>query len=221
MPSIELALSKIDTWLRAGGLPYAHESPRALSEGWWEQVRKLMQFRVRIGPVRPIDCSRPDEELEGLYEAIVKPKVRPAARTARVDGAVTKALDRLAPRMASGHTVRGYRDRPISVLRYASDADKAVVIEAVNLAASTAETDAYALSSKLRSIQESNENVSLIVGYLASPGGLNGEASLKEWLEHDAHVQAYDLGRETSAFHDSVRQMLSELQLGPNLFAGE
>jgi hypothetical protein len=74
---VELARTKIEHWLQTGEVPYAKQPLVPLSDAWWDQVRKLMQFRVRIGSVQPIDCQRSEEEIETLYEAIVKPQMSP------------------------------------------------------------------------------------------------------------------------------------------------
>jgi hypothetical protein len=73
MPYLELARDQIAAWHRAGTLPYAHEALAPLSTAWWAQVRRLMQWRVRLDPTRPIDCRCAEEEIERLYEAWIRP----------------------------------------------------------------------------------------------------------------------------------------------------
>jgi hypothetical protein len=217
--SLELAKTKIEHWLMTGNVPYAKQPLTPLSEAWWEQVRKLMQFRVRIGTIQPIDCQRPEEEVESLFEAVVKPQVSAQARAARVNGAVTRALgNQLASQMVYRKPVSGFRNRKISVLRHLEDARHLVVVDAVNLAATTAEEDTYALISKLRSIRYQNEGTnrgtSFVVGYLASPAGLNGEASLKDWFEQDAGVPMFDLTRQATVFRERVQDALAAVNDG-------
>ena len=74
-PFLQLAQAKIEDWHTSGELPYASDTLVPLSEAWWEHVRKLMAFRVQISAVQTIDCQRPEEEIETLFEAIVHPKV--------------------------------------------------------------------------------------------------------------------------------------------------
>jgi hypothetical protein len=215
-PFLDLLKSKLDYWLEGNPLPYANPSPEPFSQAWWDHVRKLMQFRVRIGKVESIACVRPEEEIETLYEAVVKPHVSSHKQAARVSRAVTDALGpRLARRLTYGKPVLGYRNREINVLRHVADARRLVVVEAVNLAATTAETETYALDSKLRSIiqqaEESNITPSIVLGYLASPKGLNGEGTLKDWLEHDLNIKLYDLTRERQEFHDSVQDKVAHV----------
>ncbi len=58
-----------------------------------------------------------------------------------------------------------------------------MILDGVNLASSSAETDADALVSRLQRVLEAQGrdamDVRPLVGYLASPNGLNGE-----WIEH-------------------------------------
>jgi len=68
-PFFQLAQAKIEAWHRSGELPYATEPLAPLSEAWWDQARKLMAFRVQIGAVQTIDCTRPEDEIETLFEA--------------------------------------------------------------------------------------------------------------------------------------------------------
>ena len=214
--SLEATKAKIENWLETGRLPYAQENLIPLSEAWWTQVRKLLQFRVRIGIVLPINCQHPEEEVETLFDAVVKPHVPSHERTARVSGAVTRALGRyLASQLPCGESVAGFHNRPIPVLRCISGKQQMVIVEGVNLAAATAEKDTYALTSKLRSIRnqndDSNRRTSFVVGYLASPAGLNGEATLKEWFEKDVGIPMFDLTREPSLFRENVLNAVTSL----------
>jgi hypothetical protein len=74
----EIARAKIEGWHARGELPYQKEPLAALGEGWWEAVRALLQWRVRLGHVRVVTCRDPEWELERLYEALVQP-LRPVA----------------------------------------------------------------------------------------------------------------------------------------------
>src|SRR5262249_22622520 len=70
-PYLEMARIQIEAWLRAGTLPYATEPLPPLSDEWWAQVRRLMQWRVRLDVTRPIDCDAAEAGLEQLYAALV------------------------------------------------------------------------------------------------------------------------------------------------------
>jgi hypothetical protein len=70
---LELARSQIEVWLQEGRLPYATEPLAPLSAEWWEHVRRLMPWRVRVGLTRTIDCRCVEEEIERLYAFWVRP----------------------------------------------------------------------------------------------------------------------------------------------------
>lgn len=73
IPYLEMARDQIEAWSRGTSLPYTPASPTPLSAEWWEQVRRLMPWAVRLDPVRTIDCRTADEEIESLYEFYVRP----------------------------------------------------------------------------------------------------------------------------------------------------
>ncbi len=100
-PYLEMARAQIEAWRRSGTLPYALEPAPPLSPAWWEQVRALMQWRVRLDPPRPIDCRHPETEIEALYTTWVQPQ---ATRTlaAADDGAAP-------PPQVAGRAERGRR----------------------------------------------------------------------------------------------------------------
>jgi hypothetical protein len=70
---LEIIREKIEGWRRLGELPYQTAPLLPLSAAWWEEVRRLLQWRVRLGPIQPLVCHNPEAELEGLYEALVQP----------------------------------------------------------------------------------------------------------------------------------------------------
>lgn len=219
MASLNLAQSKIERWLETGKVPYATEEATPLSEAWWKQVQDLMQFRIRIGSLHPIDCQQPAEEIESLFEAVVKPEVAQVHRTERVDGAVTRALgDRLAKHFEYGAPVPGYRQRQIKVTRHLVRDDALVVIEGINLASPNAVEDTFALVGKLHNIQRNQElKTEFVLGYLASPSGLNGEADLKEFIEKEIEAPVLDLTRESSEFRARVVEALHNIPQGADL----
>src|SRR5687767_15092340 len=53
---LEAAQAQILGWLQRRELPYDREALKPLSEAWWDHVRRLMQFSIRVGPVQPVDC---------------------------------------------------------------------------------------------------------------------------------------------------------------------
>ena len=70
---LEITRAKLEGWLRLGELPYQTEPHLPLSEGWWEQVRRLFQWRVRLGSSQALVSRDPEADLEQLYQAVVQP----------------------------------------------------------------------------------------------------------------------------------------------------
>jgi hypothetical protein len=92
-----------------------------------------------------------------------------------------------------------------------------LVVDGVNLASSDAETQSDALVSRLLRIKAGNETPSIqrevkaCIGYLASPHGLNGEATLVEWIREKCEAQIFDLVRETDRFASVVHTELDAI----------
>ena len=128
---------------------------------------------------------------------------------------VSHALGDLAGGLIHGKTVKGYQGREGQVLRHIQDAQRIVVVESVNLAATTAEDDLYALISRLRSVQaqgkQENRHVELALGYLTSPHGLNGERPLIEWAQKDLDCLLYDLLTQQDNFQGQPRQAIANV----------
>jgi hypothetical protein len=70
---LELTRDKLEGWHQLGELPYQTEPHSPLSEGWWEQVRRLLQWRVRLGSIHSLVCRNPEADLEQLYQSFVQP----------------------------------------------------------------------------------------------------------------------------------------------------
>lgn len=218
-PFLQLAQAKIEAWHRSGELPYTTGPLAPLSEAWWEQVRKLMAFRVQIGAVQTLDCIRPEDEIETLYEAVVHPQVSQRVSRRRIDGALKQALGNLSSHLQRNQTVPGFRNRRVSVARCLADERRTLVVEALNFAARDAEKDADAMTSKLERISEAKQDTRFVVGYLASPAGLNGEGVLKEWVEHKMHIKLFDLTREEIQFRQQVAKEAAQIGDGLDVFA--
>ena len=204
------AVAKIREWAGTGSIPYATGPLEPLSDAWWEQVRRLMRFNVRIGPSHHVDLRDPDVEMDLLFEAVVQPNTTARHRASRVEGAVTHALGSLAKRLRRHDRVPGYAGRDVRVMRSISDGRKVVVVDAVNLAARSAEKEADATTSRLCRVKENSSglDVQLVVGYLASPGGLNGEHALKQWMEYRLGTPLHDLVRDAGRFKSVATQAI-------------
>ena len=213
-PYLKAAEAQILKWINVKELPYQSNTMDLLSEEWWNHLRKLMGFRVRFDEAKPINCFMPNDEVDALFEATVKPKLPYKKRLQRVDFAISHALGKqLSSRLTPHYKVAGYRGREVAVSKAFSVNNRLLVIDGVNLAAATAEEDADALTSKLLRIKESKNSsgITFAIGYIASPNGLNGEGVLKDWIEYKTESKLYDLTRQSGEFAVVVENSLSSL----------
>jgi hypothetical protein len=201
-----LVQSQIDGWIENRSLPYEPPSLRLLSHSWWEHVQKLLQFSVRLDSISLLNVSDPEEEAETLFEAIVQPHVSRKRKVERIDRAVANALGNLSSSFASHVKVPGFHGRQVKVLRCATNRNRTVIVEAVNLASRDAEIDADALYGRLSRIRanQSKQEIRFVLGYLASPGGLNGEKALKEFIEERIETPMFDLDRQRDEFQEAA-----------------
>jgi hypothetical protein len=213
LPFLNAARAQLEGWLARGELPYCADPPPPLSDRWWEHARRLLKFSVRLETPRALDCRDPERELESLFDALVQPKRDIRERNLRIEQAIGRALGRSRlKRFRRGYEAPGFQGRPVKVLRAAEGPRGLVVIEGVNLALNTAEPDADRLASKVGRVRQNAEatDTHFVLGFLASPGGLNGEAALKAWIEQQSGSPMYDLDREPDAFRSAVESALSE-----------
>ena len=85
-----------------------------------------------------------------------------------------------------------------------------MVIEGINLATSQAEIQADATVSKLLRLRSGlGGDFSILVGYLASPDGINGESVLLKWLEEQTGALALDLMKQRADFHTEADRMVA------------
>lgn len=210
-PYLELVCSQIRSWLRKGSVPYQREPLRPLSDEWWEQVRRLLKFRVHVDEPKPIECMHPDLELEALYEAVARPRQKQHRRRTRLEATFKEAVgDRLASELGSHAAICGYHNRSVEVFKHAEVDDRHLVVEVVNLATSEAEKDADALTSRLLRIKAGPLSgcTRFVLGYIASPSGLNGEGVMKDWIEEKAGSRLYDVVNEAPQFADQISDVL-------------
>ncbi len=93
------------------------------------------------------------------------------------------------------------------------------MIEGINLATSQAEVQADATVSKLLRLRSGlDRDCSILVGYLASPEGINGESVLLRWLEERTGALALDLMKQRADFHTSANRMVAEADGQKSLF---
>ena len=204
-------------WIKSGEMPYAHSEIVPHSDSWWKHVSALLVHQIRASEPRPIDSVNPSEEIEPLYDAVVGPRRALKERAQRIDRAISKCLGNLGRKLDKG-SVRGFKGRDVEVHRFKSGLNKMLIIDGVNLASASAETEVDALVSKLLRIRAGSESseaprtVRLCVGYLASPHGLNGEAVLVDWIQERAEAETFDLIRERDKFVSAVDNELATIE---------
>jgi hypothetical protein len=214
---IEGVRKELWNWVEASEMPYGRTSVLPNTDSWWRHVAKLLVHQVRASEPRPIDCLNPSEEVESLFEAVVGPQQPARERAQRIDRALTKCLGNLARKLDRG-SVNGYKGRDVEVHRFKTGSDKLLIIDGVNLASVNAEVEVDALVSKLLRIKAGSENnpiqrtLRLCIGYLASPHGLNGEATLVDWIQEKAEAETFDLIRERERFLSAVDAELAAIQ---------
>ena len=86
-----------------------------------------------------------------------------------------------------------------------------VVIEGINLATNQAELLADATASKLMRLRAGlREECDVMIGYLASPEGLDGEQVLVDWLRERAEAQVFDLMKQRKDFLAAADQLVAK-----------
>jgi hypothetical protein len=215
LPYIEAAVEDIASWSKLPVLPFASAPIKPLSIDWWSHVSQLMHHGIKIDPPKVIDVRTPVEEIDSLFDYYVRPIVPRVKRRSRIDGYVSRALGpHLSRTYRRSVPVPGYKGRRITPLRAYRVPGKEVIVEAVNLAGRNAEDDSDQLTSRIRRIragaseQPTRLEVSFVIGYLASPEGLNGEEALKSWIEEQGGVTTFNLEKEKDEFRRAAQESL-------------
>lgn len=209
-PYVDLVKEKVASWMSQGSLPYYDGHVEPWDNRWWAHVKDLLVHRTRLSEPRPIDLTSPERDLELLYESIVAPHRPEQERAVRVDGEITRCLNDLAGKFISRRAVLGYGDRPVTVTRAYEGRCATVVIEGVNLAADPDASSDLAAGKLLRIRDGHPRPCQMIVGYLTSPGGLNGEKVLVDFLCMRTGARAFDLMKERSEFYRQADESVAE-----------
>jgi hypothetical protein len=154
----------------------------------------------------------PDMGLDALFDVVVQPVRKLSDQRKRIDGAIGRALGPLASRLRGREEVRAFGGARETVLRAAKSDAGMVVVEGVNLAGVSARRDADALVSRLLRIQAGSgeQRTAFVIGYLASPGGLNGETHMRAWMVKQIGPDVYDLNLERVRFQTTTKTLLEQ-----------
>jgi hypothetical protein len=222
-PFINIFGKKLSEWLASTHLPYAQSSETPTADAWWKHLQTILIHKIRISDPRPIDCLSPDSELETLFNEVVG-NAQDADTTVRIDHLISHCLGTTLSRTLRRGEITGYSGKPVHVMRFFSGTQATVVLEGVNLGLENAATEADALVGKLQRVRANgsahptgDRSVIAIVGYVASPDGLNGEGFLKDWIEEAGDATALDVEREPDQLRAATERAIQEAGPPPAL----
>ena len=213
---LNVARDEILDWAKEEAVPYAGETVRPNESAFWVAARRIMTTAVQVDPPRAMEpLVDPESDVESLFEAVVRPHVDDSQQySQRVDGAVTRALGSLAHEVRSHFEVDAFGGVRETVMRGNRGRNGWVLVEGVNLASTHAKDEADALVSRMLRIREVHRApstiVKMIVAYCASPGGLNGESHLRDWIRHKVTDDVFDVSNERLKLQSSVAKALQE-----------
>lgn len=212
---VEFTKKQIRKWASEESTPYYSESAAPWETAFWDGIRRALTAGVRLEKPRPLDAESLQEgDVDALFDAVVQPKVEDEERQRRIDGLVRDALGELTTKIEARHPVSAYGGAEEEVMRGITGSDGTLVVEGINLAGRNARRDADAVTSKVMRIREANNGrrpVKAIIGYRASPNGLNGESHMRKWLKEKVTPDVYDLTRQRELLEDAAAQRLAEI----------
>jgi hypothetical protein len=214
IPYIDLVVRKLKGWLATGELPYQSNHLSPGTDQWWRHVKDLLVHRVRISEPLSVDCHDPEAEIEPLFASLVRPEPSEDA-TERIETLVRRALGESLTGAFRRGQVPGFEGKPVNAMRVLNGTSADVIVDAVNLSSSDAPRQADEVVGKLQRARSNGlgpvkkeRPVWAIVGYVSSPGGLNGEAYLKNWIEQAGDAKVFDLIREGEKIQEAAREAL-------------
>lgn len=214
MPFIDATEQTIRAWASSRTVPYCREEQVfPWTSSFWLAIRAIMKTNVVLGPPMALATMKdPITELEHLYQAVVQPKVIEKEQRRRIDGFITDVLGHVAKKFQK-IDVPAFGNAVEQVHKGYELNNKRVIVEGVNLSTKTATQDADALVSKLQRImsQASENSLHCIIGYVSSPGGLNGETHMRDWMRKTITKHVYDLGQDQDAIKESTIGALLEI----------
>ena len=214
----DIVVAQLDRWASKKAVPYADAPVVPWNSAFWSAASQVLTTAIRADQPRALDPQTDTRAgLEALFEAVVQPGQPRAQAARRIDGALTEALGAYSRFFETRAEVDAYEGATERVLRRAASTSGELILEAVNLAASHARRDADALVSKLLRIREAHSSTPLafMVGYVASPNGLNGETHMRDWIAHRITPEVYDLRAQHELFQVRTAAYLDDFGLLP------
>jgi hypothetical protein len=197
---IKLLKEQLERWARSSAVPRSEGTQDPWTTQFWVAVDRVLTGGFRVDQPKALESGASADALELLFDTIVQP-IRSAQRSrARMEGFINRALgNQLSRKLVPRFEIEAFAARQEHVMRgYAGDRGT-ILLEGVNLAARTARRDADALVSKLLRIDAAPSRTGSlykIVGYVSSPGGLNGESDLRDWIRTMITPLVFDIVAE-------------------------
>lgn len=213
---VEYNASQLRRWASEQYVPYAKRGLDPTRTTFWNAVSDVLTSSILLDPPKAMEPLTSEDEFEALFEAVVQPEEPRGKRAARADSALTRALGEVADEIPRRVEVRAFQQRREKVHRAAKGRDGLFIVESVNLAAKNARDDADALVSRLLRILEAEgrDRTSVLIGYRASPGGLNGEGDLRDWMIESITPDVYDVTRQAELLKETALDKLRKI--GPS-----
>ena len=210
---MQITQDQIRGWADARKVPYEPDPVRPVSARFWRAVSEILTTGVLFDPPKAMrQMADRDTEMETLFEALVRPKQPRRAKGPRIDSAITGALGELARRIPANPSVSAFGGTTERIRRGLETDQGVLLLDGVNLAASTARKEADALVSRLMRIKAAypDTTVRTIVGYASSPGGLNGEAHMRDWIREKVADEVFDVIAERAELRQAAQDAWRE-----------
>ena len=218
---MRITRNQIHRWAKARKVPYEPEPVEPTSDRFWKAVSEILSTSVRLDLPKAMDpMDEPDAGIEALFEAVVQPAQTQERRSERIDSAIKRALGEWADRIPPRQRVSAFGGATEQIQRGLETERGVLLVEGVNLAAPKARKEADALVSRFMRIQAAypKRTVRMIVGYSSSPGGLNGEAHMCEWIREKVTEEVFDVIGQNAEFQKAAaeawRRIKGEPQMG-------
>ena len=211
---LQITKQQIGRWAASRRVPYEPAPVDPTRDGFWRAVSEILTTAVQLDRPKAMEPMRePTEEIEALFEAVVQPGQSPRRQTERIDTQLSGALGELAQQIPKKPRVSAFGGAEEQVWRGSVTDRGVLLVDGVNLAKKDARTEADALVSRFLRIGAAYQNrpVRFIVGYSSSPGGLNGESHMRDWIRAKLTDQVFDLTTETTEFRDAAAEAWSQM----------
>jgi hypothetical protein len=196
-------------------LPGARQDLTPQADEWWLTASKLLVHSVRLSEPQAIDVSEdPDTNLEMLFESIVGPHRQRQEQHERIDRALARCLGDELASVFERADLDGFGGREVRVTKAYKGRRGWVVLEGVNLAGQDAEREMDATTCRLQRLRRGKQagEIEIILGYIASPHGLNGERSLVEFAREMTGANVFDVRNDGVGLRDAARRSLDRAE---------